>query len=92
MIVRIQAEGQYRLTGSDLDLLNDIDSRIVAAVSDGDEAAFRRLLGEMLGYVRKQGRPLPPEELVESDLILPSDDLTFREAQGVFTGEGLIPG
>jgi len=92
MIVRIHAEGQYRLNDADLDRLNDIDNQIVAAVERGDEAAFRRLLGEMLAYVRQHGQPLPPDELVESDFILPNDDLTFQEAQRVFTGEGLIPG
>lgn len=92
MIVRIHAEGQYRLGGADLDRLNEIDNQVVAAVEDGDEAAFRRLLGEMLAYVRQQGRPLPADELMESDIILPSDDLTLPEARRVFTGEGLIPG
>ena len=41
--------------------------------------------------------PSPPteladaEELVESDVILPPRDISFNEAKGEFTGEGLIP-
>ena len=34
---------------------------------------------------------LEDDELVESDVILPPRDITFAEAQGEFTGDGLIP-
>lgn len=92
MIVRILTEGQYRITGDHLDKLNDMDNEIVAMVGRGDEAGFRRLLAEMLDYVRRNGVPVPVDELVESDIILPYPDITFAEAQGLFTGEGLVPG
>lgn len=92
MIVRILSEGQYRLSGLHLDKLNDLDNEIVAVVEQGDEEAFRRLLAEMLDYVRRNGQPLPADELVESDVILPHPDITFKEAQALFTGEGLVPG
>jgi hypothetical protein len=45
----------------------------------------------MLELVSADGNALPDEELVESDIILPPRDITFEEAQGEFTGEGLIP-
>ena len=31
------------------------------------------------------------DELVESDVIMPPRDVSFEEARGEFTGEGLIP-
>lgn len=91
MIVRILSEGQYRIKGADLDRLNDLDNAVVDAVEKNSEGEFRRLLMEMLDHVRKNGQPVPVEELVESDVILPYADITLTEAQRLFTGEGLIP-
>jgi hypothetical protein len=45
----------------------------------------------MLELVANDGNEIPDDELVESDVILPPRDITFEEAQGEFTGEGLIP-
>ncbi len=45
----------------------------------------------MLALVRAEGNELSEDELVESDVILPPRDISFAEAQGEFTGEGLIP-
>jgi hypothetical protein len=92
MIVRISSEGQYNLPGSFIDQLNDIDNELVEAVEAEDRAAFEVLLKRMLDLVREHGSPLPVDELVESDLILPEPDLTLREAEELFVGEGLLPG
>jgi hypothetical protein len=91
MIVRIAAEGQYRMAGAGLDQLNEIDNKIVRAVEIGDERAFVEQLKAMLQYVRQNGQPLPLEELVESDLILPNEDISLDEAREIFSGEGLVP-
>ena len=45
----------------------------------------------MLELVASDGDRLDDDELVESDVILPPRDVTFDEAKGEFTGEGLIP-
>jgi hypothetical protein len=91
VIVRISGEGQYRLPDGDGDRLNELDNRAVAAVEGGDEAGFRELWSQMLELVQSDGEELPDDELVESDVILPPRDVSFEEAQGEFTGEGLIP-
>ena len=92
MIVRILSEGQYRLPGAVLDDLNVIDNQIVEAVAVHDEPRFRELLDDMVGTVRRQGEPLPVDELVQSDLILPEADLTLAEAESIFVGEGIFAG
>lgn len=92
MIVRILGEGQFTLPGSAIDDLNDIDNRMVEAVAAEDGALFQSLLDEMFQLVRDRGEPLPPEELLESDLILPETDLTLDEAEHIFIGDGLLPG
>ena len=91
MIVRVSGEGQYRLPDTDADRLNELDNRAVAAVEQGDETGFRELWSQMLELVSGDGNALDDEELVESDVILPPRDVTFAEAEGEFTGDGLIP-
>ena len=92
MIVRILTEGQYNLPGAHVDELNEIDNQIVEVVEQEDREKFEQLLKGMLDLVREKGTPVPVEELVESDLVLPEPDLTLEEAEDLFTGEGLLPG
>ncbi len=92
MIVRISSEGQYNLPGSYIDQLNEVDNELVEAVEAEDQASYETLLKRMLDLVRDNGEPVPVDELVESDLILPEPDLTLREAEELFVGEGLLPG
>ena len=91
MIVRISGEGQFRLPDSDAERLNELDNRAVAAAEQGDETGFQELWNQMLALVETDGETVPDDELVESDVILPPRDVTFAEAQGEFTGDGLIP-
>jgi hypothetical protein len=91
VIVRIAGEGQFRLPDEDADRLNELDNRAVAAVEQGDETGFRELWSQMLELVASDGNALDDEELTESDVILPPRDVTFAEAKGEFTGDGLIP-
>lgn len=94
MIVRILGEGQLRLDDAHADLLNGLDSGLERAVEAGDEAAFRSALADLLGQVRALGEPLPDDDLVESDALLPADDATLDEVREMLTdtAEGLIPG
>ena len=92
MIIRITTEGQYILPSAFVDQLNDIDNQLVDAVEAGDRSRFGGLLTQMLDLVREHSSPLPVDEIVESDLILPAPDTTLEEAQGLFVGGGLLPG
>ncbi len=92
MIVRILTEGQYDLPGAYIDDLNAIDNELVDVVADEDEEAFAAVLKRMLDLVREKGTPVPIDELVESDLVLPEPDITLLEAEEMFVGEGLVPG
>ena len=91
MIVRISGEGQFKLPDEDADRLNELDNRAVTAVEQGDETGFKELWSQMLALVASDGNALNDDELVESDVILPPRDISFEEARGEFTGDGLIP-
>jgi PspA-Associated protein len=91
VIVRISGEGQFKLPDEDAGRLNELDNRAVSAVEQGDETGFKELWSQMLEIVASDGNALDEEELVESDVILPPRDISFDEARGEFTGEGLIP-
>jgi hypothetical protein len=92
VIARILTEGQYNIPDSYIDELNEIDNRLVVAVAEENREEFHRLLKEMLDLVREKGTPVPADELVKSDLMLPEPDLTLQEAEELFVGEGLLPG
>jgi hypothetical protein len=91
VIVRVSGEGQFELPDADADRLNELDNRAVSAVESGDETGFRELWSQMLELVRADGKPVPADELVESEVIMPPRDISFEEAKGEFTGDGLIP-
>ena len=80
------------MPGAYIDDLNAIDNELVDVVAAEDKEAFARVLKQMLDLVREHGSPVPIDELVESDLVLPEPDITLLEAEEMFVGEGLVPG
>lgn len=91
MIIRVITEGQYEVNDSLLDALNKLDNEIVGLIESGDETKFRDVLKEFISMIRENGKPLDQDVIVESDLIVPPEDLTLSEAVKIFSGEGLIP-
>ena len=91
MIVRLSGEGPFELPDDEVERLNELDNRAVSAVEDGDETGFHELWTQMLELVAGSGTALAADELVESDVIRPPRDITFEEAKGEFSGDGLIP-
>ena len=92
MIVRILAEGQWRLDDGAVDDLNPLDAKVEQAVESGDEAEFRWALEALLAAVRRAGDQVGIEELVDSDLVLPPADASIEEVRDLLSDEGLIPG
>ena len=73
--------------------LNDLDNSIVELVSQerSDDGEFRRKLAELSEMVVRNSKPLDPKAIIQSDIILPSTDLSIDEAKRLFKGEGVIP-
>jgi len=91
VIVRISGEGQFQLPDDHASRLNELDNEAVAAAEAKDEARFNELWQQMLSLVESDGEPVPDDELVSSDVILPPRDITFEDACAEFSGDGLIP-
>ena len=92
MIVRIMGEGQLSVDDSAVSELNLLDDKVDAALSGGDETAFRTALDALLAQVRALGSPLPADALSASDLILPPAGATMEEVRELMSEDGLIPG
>ena len=93
MIVRILTEGQWELSDDAVRTLNPLDDEVEKAVRTGDQAELAEALHTLLEQVRSSGKPVPDDELLDSDLILPSADATLEEVQELLSGseEGLVP-
>ena len=57
----------------------------------GSRVEFESMITAMLNLVREKGTPVPIDEMVESDIVLPEPDITMDEAAKLFTGEGIVP-
>lgn len=92
MIIRILGEGQFTVPAAEVDRLNELDAGVEAAIAAGDEAGFAAALAGLLGHVRATGTPVPAEELVPSEALLPPADAVLAEARDMLREDGLIPG
>jgi hypothetical protein len=94
MIIRILGEGQYRVDEGALANLNSIDDKIEQAVSDADQQALTTHLTALHNEIIATGQPVADDELVDSDLVLPSADATLEDVRELLeeSQEGLLPG
>lgn len=92
-IVRIMGQGQFTVDNKTLRELSRVDSSIVQLVSNDrpDDTEFKKRLSQLTKIVEMTGKPLSPKEIIQSDIILPSVDLSIEEAKKLFKGEGVVP-
>ncbi len=83
-------EGQFRVPAALYDELNMLDNRIVDFVAEGKAGEFRSELEKLVAMIRAKGTEVAAEEIVESDIIVPPEDLSLEEAKEVFTGTGIF--
>jgi len=83
MIVRIHMEDQYRLDEAAVAEVDKLDDALYAAIEAGDTVAFADALHHLLAVVREHGQKIPTDEIVPSDMILPSEDMTVDDAREI---------
>lgn len=89
LVVRIHGEDQYRLPESARAKLDQYDADLVSAIRVADADRFQDTLTQLLGWIRSSGEKLPQSDLSSSDVVLPSADMTLKEAQDLLAGEGV---
>lgn len=94
MIVRVLGVGQFTLDDGDIAVVEKADDAVEAAIAGGDESAFSAALAGLIATIREVGDPVPDDEFVASDVIVPDADTTLGDAAAMgATGEdGAIPG
>jgi hypothetical protein len=97
-IVRVIGHGQFKINGTTLNKINEIDNEIVNMLDDkqednkvANEKEFRKKITEIVNQITTEGKPIGDKELVASDIIIPGGDLSIEEAKDIFKGEGIIP-
>ncbi|HYY49508.1 MAG TPA: hypothetical protein VE643_01455 [Nitrososphaeraceae archaeon] len=92
-IVRIMGHGQFSVDHKILQRLNEIDDLLVQLVRADrpNDNEFKKHLIELTKIVEQNGKQLDSKEIIQSDIILPSADLSLDEAKRLFTGEGVVP-
>jgi hypothetical protein len=92
-IIRIMGHGQFTVSSRVLAKLSKVDCDMVRIVSNErpNDDEFRKSLAQLTDIVKKFGKPHNSKEIVRSDIILPSVDLSIDEAKRLFKGEGVIP-
>jgi hypothetical protein len=94
VIVRILGEGQFQVTEDVAAKLIALDKNLDAAVEKEDDAAFETALDASVHLVRDSGTPVPDDQFVTADVILPFSDATLAEvrqllADGKITGDSI---
>jgi hypothetical protein len=94
VIVRVLGVGQFRLDDAAIATVETADDAVEAAIQAGDESAFAAALAGLITTIREVGEPVPDEEFVTSDVVVPDADTTLGDAaaMGATADDGLIPG
>ncbi len=90
VVVRIQGEDQYRLAVSEQPQLEPLDRSLSDAISGQDQDSYRTALAALLNFVRAHGTKVPADDLVPSDVVLPSEDMTLKEATALLSEDGNV--
>lgn len=96
-ITRVTGHGQFKINKETLDKINKIDNVIVDIVEKNDSdkkkqsSELKDKLSEIMDLLKAEGKPLEDKEILQSDLVIPSPDISLNEAKKIFAGEGILP-
>lgn len=90
VVVRIQGEDQYRLAVSEQPQLEPLDQALSRAIEEQKEDDYRRALSALLNFVRGHGSQVVSGDLVASDVVLPSEDMSLEEATSLLAEDGNV--
>ena len=59
-------------------------------VEEGKVEEFKKALVRLISEIKERAEPIDPKEIMESDIIVPPEDLSFEEAKAIFKEPGII--
>jgi hypothetical protein len=70
------------------------DDAVEKAIAASDDGALKRALSDLIDVIVQTGDPVPDQEFVPSDAVVPPADSTLADLAGIGADgeEGLIPG
>lgn len=105
IVVRILNQGQYKINEETHNKIDEIDNSIVDIIEkinlndkresvslNQDQEELRKRLAQIIYIVSSEGTQLDEKEIIESDIIIPNEDISVDEAKEMFRGEGIIKG
>lgn len=90
MIIRVLGYGQYRVDDAAMAAINALDDKVQATVEQLS-AQFRAQIAELAAAIDAAGTPVPVDEIIPSDAVVPGPDTALGDALNLLTDEGLIP-
>ena len=87
MIVRILGEGQFELEDSQAASLEKLDQELLAALEANDEPTFHDVLTRLVQSVRSEGKPVPVDRFVPSQLTVPHESASLAELRAFLSSE-----
>jgi hypothetical protein len=92
IVVRVMEEEQYRLYARYAKRLDRLDEQLTQAVHTHDRRAFAQALHDLHAFVKKYGKHVPHDEVIESDIIIPAANMTLAEVEALLAAETVSPG
>jgi PspAA-like protein len=90
VIVRISGTGQYELDDDAVRKLDELDTALTDAYAAGDDAQFRECLRNTVTFIQGTGTPVPSDQVVPSEVIVPPEDSGLEDARDYMSDEGLM--
>ncbi|MDA8207456.1 MAG: PspA/IM30 family protein [Actinomycetota bacterium] len=87
MVIRIAGEGLYRVPTSIKPALDALDSAMDTAIEHNEAKSFSTCTAQLANLIATSGTKLDENEIVKSDLVVPSQDMTIDEAKQLLAAD-----
>ncbi len=81
MVIRIAGDALYRVPTSIKPALDALDTAMDTAIAHNDAKSFATCTAQLANLISTSGTKLGDSEIVTSDLIVPSQDMTIEDAK-----------
>ena len=81
IIIRVAGDALYRVPTSIKPALDALDTAMGTAIAHNSEQSFANCTAQLATLIAKSGTKLDDNELLTSDLVVPSSDMTIADAK-----------